>query len=70
VKPARLLKFGRALAVSSFALAFADAALGTMLGLAKKSHRTSMILERNIPAPMRDGVRLFANLFRPPAGGP
>lgn len=29
-----------------------------------------MILERNIPVAMRDGVRLFANLFRPPADGP
>ena len=60
MKPARLLKFGP----------FADAAIGTMLGLAKKSHRTSMILERNVPAPMRDGVRVFANLFRPAARGP
>ena len=29
-----------------------------------------MILERNIPVPMRDGVRLFVNLFRPAADGP
>jgi predicted acyl esterase len=29
-----------------------------------------MICERNIPVPMRDGVLLFANLFRPRANGP
>lgn len=32
--------------------------------------QSSMILQRNIPVPMRDGVCLFANLFQPPAGGP
>ena len=42
-----------------------------MLNLAKKSTiLSSMIQERNIPVPMRDGVRLFANLFRPRADGP
>jgi putative CocE/NonD family hydrolase len=41
-----------------------------MLNLARKSTiQRSMIHERNIPVPMRDGVRLFANLFRPPADG-
>jgi predicted acyl esterase len=29
-----------------------------------------MTLERDIPVPMRDGVRLFANLYRPAANGP
>jgi predicted acyl esterase len=29
-----------------------------------------MIVERDIAVPMRDGVRLFANLFRPGADGP
>ncbi len=32
--------------------------------------RSSMIVERDIAVPMRDGVRLFANLFRPPGAGP
>jgi len=42
-----------------------------MLHLTKKSTiLSSMIPERNIPVPMRDGVRLFANLFRPVADGP
>ncbi|MGC2398523.1 MAG: CocE/NonD family hydrolase [Acidobacteriaceae bacterium] len=42
-----------------------------VLDLAKKSTiQSSMILERNIPVPMRDGLRLLANLFRPPANGP
>ena len=41
-----------------------------MLDLAKKSTiQSSMILERDIPVPMRDGVRLFANLFRPSGAG-
>jgi hypothetical protein len=41
-----------------------------MLDPAKKSAiPPSMILERNNPAPMRDGVRLFANLaFQHPGG--
>jgi predicted acyl esterase len=42
-----------------------------MLNLTKKSTiLSSMVRERNIPVPMRDGVRLFANLFRPGADGP
>jgi predicted acyl esterase len=42
-----------------------------MLNRFKKSMpQSSMILERSIPVPMRDGVRLFANLLRPPADGP
>src|SRR5580704_18473628 len=41
-----------------------------MLNLFKKSTtQSSMILERSILVPVRDGVRLFANLFRPPADG-
>jgi predicted acyl esterase len=31
---------------------------------------TSIIIERDVAVPMRDGVRLFANLFRPTADGP
>ena len=30
----------------------------------------SVAIERDVVAPMRDGVRLFANLYKPPAGGP
>ena len=30
----------------------------------------SIAIERDVVAPMRDGVRLFANLYKPPAGGP
>jgi uncharacterized protein len=30
----------------------------------------SVVIERNLAVPMRDGVRLFANLFRPAAEGP
>ncbi len=42
-----------------------------MLDMAKKSTvYSSLILERDIPVPMRDGVRLFANLFRPAGDGP
>jgi hypothetical protein len=42
-----------------------------MRDLAKKSTtQSSIILERNIPVPMRDGVCLFANLFRPRGNGP
>src|SRR5476651_2686234 len=42
-----------------------------MLNLFKKSTpQSSMIVERNIPVPMRDGVHLFANLLRLPADGP
>ena len=29
--------------------------------------KTQLIVERDLPVPMRDGTRLFANLFRPPA---
>ena len=28
------------------------------------------VIERDLAVPMRDGVRLFANLYRPTAGGP
>jgi predicted acyl esterase len=31
---------------------------------------TSIVIERDLAVPMRDGVRLFANLFRPAADGP
>src|ERR1700726_2745593 len=31
---------------------------------------TSLAMERDLAVPMRDGVRLFANLFRPTADGP
>jgi predicted acyl esterase len=31
---------------------------------------TSIVLERDLAVPARDGTRLFANLFRPPAAGP
>jgi uncharacterized protein len=31
---------------------------------------TSIIIERDVAVPMRDGVCLFANLFRPTADGP
>ena len=29
----------------------------------------SIVIERDLAVPMRDGVRLFANLFRPAADG-
>jgi predicted acyl esterase len=32
--------------------------------------RKSIILERDLAVPARDGTRLFVNLFRPPAEGP
>src|SRR5260370_9468365 len=35
-----------------------------------RDKKSTMILERDIAVPMRDGVRLFANLFRPAADGP
>jgi putative CocE/NonD family hydrolase len=31
---------------------------------------TSIAIERDIAVPMRDGVRLLANLYRPAEGGP
>jgi predicted acyl esterase len=31
---------------------------------------TSIAIERDLAVPMRDGVRLFANLYRPAANGP
>ena len=33
-------------------------------------HTPSIDTQRDLAVPMRDGVRLFANLFRPKADGP
>jgi predicted acyl esterase len=36
----------------------------------RTEHVDGMLVERDVAVPMRDGVRIFVDVFRPPVGGP